>query len=99
MILILFSATWPQGVRRLAQSYMKNPLQVFVGSLDLAAVHSVTQKIYMVNEDEKTDLVSSIVCVYTKLTINYLGNVILIVLSLMYCRCTSSSKKWVLMIR
>lgn len=54
------SATWPQGVRRLAQSYMKNPIQVFVGSLDLAAVHSVTQRIYMVNEDEKTDMVSSI---------------------------------------
>lgn len=53
------SATWPQGVRRLAQSYMKNPIQVFVGSLDLAAVHSVTQRIYMINEDEKTDMVSN----------------------------------------
>lgn len=39
---------------------MKNPIQVFVGSLDLAAVHSVTQRIYMVNEDEKMDMVSSI---------------------------------------
>lgn len=39
---------------------MKNPIQVFVGSLDLAAVHSVTQRICMVNEDEKMDMVSSI---------------------------------------
>lgn len=39
---------------------MKNPIQVFVGSLDLAAVHSVTQRIFMVNEDEKIDMVSSI---------------------------------------
>ncbi len=31
-----FSATWPEGVCRLAQSYMKNPIQVYVGSLDLA---------------------------------------------------------------
>ena len=31
-----FSATWPEQVRRLAESYMKNPMQVFVGSLDLA---------------------------------------------------------------
>lgn len=54
------SATWPQGVRRLAQSYMKNPIQVCVGSLDLAAVHTVTQKICMINEDEKLDMVSSI---------------------------------------
>ncbi|TGZ47066.1 probable ATP-dependent RNA helicase DDX43 isoform X1 [Temnothorax longispinosus] len=53
---VMTSATWPQGVRRLAQSYMKNPIQVFVGSLDLAAVHSVTQRIYMINEDEKSDM-------------------------------------------
>lgn len=39
---------------------MKNPIQVFVGSLDLAAVHSVTQRIYIINEDEKLDMVSSI---------------------------------------
>ena len=29
------SATWPPEVRRLTQSYMKNPYQVSVGSLDL----------------------------------------------------------------
>ena len=34
------SATWPPGVRRLAESYMKDPVMVYVGSLDLAAVHS-----------------------------------------------------------
>jgi len=33
--IINFSATWPPDVRRLAQSYMKNPFQVNVGSLDL----------------------------------------------------------------
>ena len=52
-----FSATWPEGVRRLAQSYMKNPIQVFIGSLDLAAVHSVTQKILIVQEDDKIEYV------------------------------------------
>lgn len=29
------SATWPPEVRRLAESYLKNPFQVYVGSLDL----------------------------------------------------------------
>ncbi|XP_072760670.1 probable ATP-dependent RNA helicase DDX43 isoform X2 [Anoplolepis gracilipes] len=53
---VMTSATWPQGVRRLAQSYMKNPIQVCVGSLDLAAVHTVTQKIYLISEDEKLDM-------------------------------------------
>ena len=30
-----YSATWPPGVRRLAESYMKDPFQVNVGTLDL----------------------------------------------------------------
>ncbi|XP_014215635.1 probable ATP-dependent RNA helicase DDX43 [Copidosoma floridanum] len=53
---VMTSATWPPGVRRLATSYMKNPVTVCVGSLDLKAVHSVTQKILIVNEEEKTDM-------------------------------------------
>ena len=31
----MYSATWPQEVRRLASTYMKDPFQVSVGSLDL----------------------------------------------------------------
>jgi ATP-dependent RNA helicase DDX43 len=34
---------------------MKNPIQVFIGSLDLAAVHSVTQRIELVEEEDKED--------------------------------------------
>lgn len=30
------SATWPTGVRRLARSYLKDPMMVYVGTLDLA---------------------------------------------------------------
>ncbi|CAK1593973.1 unnamed protein product [Parnassius mnemosyne] len=50
---VMTSATWPPGVRRLAESYMKDPIQVNVGSLDLAAVHTVTQKLMFVEEEEK----------------------------------------------
>lgn len=50
---VMTSATWPTGVRRLAESYMKDPIQVNVGSLDLAAVHTVTQQIMFVEEDDK----------------------------------------------
>ncbi|XP_053689269.1 probable ATP-dependent RNA helicase DDX43 [Sabethes cyaneus] len=50
---IMTSATWPPGVRRLAQSYMNNPVQVYVGTLDLAATHSVTQHIEMIDEEDK----------------------------------------------
>lgn len=50
---VMTSATWPPGVRRLAQRYMVNPIQVCVGTLDLAAVHSVTQVIKFMEEDNK----------------------------------------------
>lgn len=50
---VMTSATWPAGVRRLAQRYMANPIQVCVGTLDLAAVHSVTQVIRIMTEEDK----------------------------------------------
>ncbi|KAH8385569.1 hypothetical protein KR200_000436 [Drosophila serrata] len=49
---IMTSATWPPGVRRMAQSYMRNPIQVCVGSLDLAATHSVRQVIELLEDDQ-----------------------------------------------
>lgn len=52
---VMTSATWPSGVRRLAESYMKDPIQVNVGSLDLAAVHTVTQQILFVEESKKEE--------------------------------------------
>ncbi|XP_023951126.2 probable ATP-dependent RNA helicase DDX43 [Bicyclus anynana] len=50
---VMTSATWPPGVRRLAETYMKDPIQVNVGSLDLAAVHTVTQQLMFLEEDDK----------------------------------------------
>ncbi|CAL1577940.1 unnamed protein product [Knipowitschia caucasica] len=50
---VMTSATWPTGVRRLAKSYLKNPMMVYVGTLDLAAVNTVEQNIVILAEDEK----------------------------------------------
>ncbi|KAB0355725.1 hypothetical protein FD755_021666 [Muntiacus reevesi] len=50
---IMTSATWPYAVRRLAQSYLKEPMIVYVGTLDLVAVSTVTQNIIVTTEDEK----------------------------------------------
>ncbi|XP_069091788.1 probable ATP-dependent RNA helicase DDX43 isoform X1 [Pleurodeles waltl] len=50
---IMTSATWPDGVRRLAKSYLKNPMMVYVGTLDLAAVNTVGQNIIVIPEEEK----------------------------------------------
>ena len=38
---------------RIAKGYMKDPVTVFIGSLDLAAVHSVSQKIVKCWNDDK----------------------------------------------
>lgn len=54
---VMTSATWPAGVRRLAQQYMQEPIQVVVGTLDLTAVTSVTQHIEFVKETEKFEYI------------------------------------------
>lgn len=50
---VMTSATWPPGVRRLANTYMNDPVTVFIGSLDLAAVHSVKQHVLFAEGDEE----------------------------------------------
>ncbi|TKC44563.1 hypothetical protein EI555_010932, partial [Monodon monoceros] len=50
---VMTSATWPCAVRRLAQSYLKEPMIVYVGTLDLVAVSTVKQNIIVTTEDEK----------------------------------------------
>ncbi|CAN0164399.1 unnamed protein product [Rangifer tarandus platyrhynchus] len=50
---VMTSATWPYAVRRLAQSYLKEPMIVYVGTLDLVAVSTVTQNIIVTTEEEK----------------------------------------------
>ncbi|XP_065304122.1 probable ATP-dependent RNA helicase DDX43 [Dermacentor albipictus] len=50
---VMTSATWPEDVHRLSKKYTSNPFQVFIGSLDLHAVHTVTQTIILCEEIEK----------------------------------------------
>lgn len=40
---LMFSATWPSEVQKLAMDYMVDPARVVIGSKDLSASHSVTQ--------------------------------------------------------
>ena len=53
---VMTSATWPPGVRRIAHEYMNNSIIVNVGSLDLKAACTVTQRIVMTTLDEKMEL-------------------------------------------
>ncbi len=51
---VMTSATWPEGVRRLAIKYLCKPVQLYVGSLDLRAAKTVKQHCQMVqNDDDK----------------------------------------------
>uniref|UniRef100_A0A8C9UBP0 RNA helicase n=1 Tax=Serinus canaria TaxID=9135 RepID=A0A8C9UBP0_SERCA len=58
---VMTSATWPDGVRRLAKSYLKNPMIVYVGTLDLAAVSTVQQKVIVIPEEEKRSFMHSFI--------------------------------------
>jgi ATP-dependent RNA helicase DBP3 len=53
---VMFSATWPQAVSKLAMEFMneEEPVKVMVGSQDLAANHDVTQIVEVI-EDRARD--------------------------------------------
>ncbi|XP_015901511.3 DEAD-box ATP-dependent RNA helicase 5 [Ziziphus jujuba] len=49
--MVMFSATWPLSVHRLAQEFMDpNPVKVVIGSEDLAANHDVMQIVEVLDE-------------------------------------------------
>ena len=50
---LMWSATWPKEVQRLAADYSRNPIQVNIGSLDISANHRVRQIVRVCSEDDK----------------------------------------------
>ncbi|CAO3614373.1 unnamed protein product [Cunninghamella echinulata] len=50
---LMWSATWPKSVQQLAESYLKDYIQVTVGSLSLSASQNVTQTVEICEETEK----------------------------------------------
>ncbi|KAG7342919.1 ATP-dependent RNA helicase [Nitzschia inconspicua] len=58
---LLFSATWPKEIQRLAHDFLKDPIQINVGEVDaLVANKDIKQTIVMVEEDEKLEKLESI---------------------------------------
>ncbi len=55
---VLYSATWPQGVQELADTYVSDPIEVRIGnqSGSMEASKSVTQYVKVVQESKKFDL-------------------------------------------
>ncbi|QGN17329.1 ATP-dependent RNA helicase DBP2 [Kluyveromyces marxianus] len=52
---LMWSATWPKEVKQLAADYLNDPIQVQIGSLELAASHTITQIVEVVTDFEKRD--------------------------------------------
>ncbi|KHN76035.1 putative ATP-dependent RNA helicase DDX17, partial [Toxocara canis] len=50
---LMFSATWPKEVRKLAMDFQTDPAHLNVGSLELAANHNITQLIEIMDESNK----------------------------------------------
>jgi len=52
---LMWSATWPVEIRKLAREFLDEYVQVNVGSLELSANHNITQIVQVCNEEEKTE--------------------------------------------
>lgn len=50
---LLFSATWPKEIQRLAAEFLTNPAQVNVGSMDISSCKNVEQKFEVVDQRNK----------------------------------------------
>jgi len=61
----LFSATWPEAIRNLAQEFLTNPVKVNVGSDDLSANKRITQIVEVIDEMDKDEKVLKVIEKYT----------------------------------
>lgn len=50
---VMFSATWPKEIRKLASDFLTDPVHMVIGSNDLATNSSITQIVEKVEEFEK----------------------------------------------
>ena len=52
---LMFSATWPTSVQKLAMEFLVQPVKVTIGSQELAANHSVKQTVEVIEEFARND--------------------------------------------
>ena len=52
---LMYSATWPKEVRRLADDFLNNPVHVKIGSMELQANTNITQIIDVCKQGDKVD--------------------------------------------
>lgn len=52
--ILMWSATWPLEIRRLAEDFLGHYIQVNIGSLELSANHNIKQFVHICQENEKS---------------------------------------------
>ena len=57
---LMWSATWPKEVRKLAQDFLNDYIQVNIGSLQLSANHNILQIVDVCQEHEKETKLNSL---------------------------------------
>ncbi|XP_010605438.1 DEAD box protein 53 [Fukomys damarensis] len=50
---VMTSATWPDAANLLSKTYLKEPMMVYVGTLNLSAINTVKQNIIITTEEKK----------------------------------------------
>lgn len=58
--ILMWSATWPREIRRLAEDFLGDYIQVNIGSLELSANHNIKQFVHICQENEKSSKYFSI---------------------------------------
>merc|ERR550532_980486 len=61
----LFSATWPEAIRQLAQEFLTDPVKVTVGSDDLSANKRIKQIVQVIDEMDKDTKLLEVIEKYT----------------------------------
>ncbi|RIB17944.1 P-loop containing nucleoside triphosphate hydrolase protein [Gigaspora rosea] len=52
---VMFSATWPESVRKLANDFLTNPIRVTIGSQNLTTNRNVTQIVEVIDDPSEKD--------------------------------------------
>jgi ATP-dependent RNA helicase DBP3 len=50
---VMFSATWPLSIEKMAKNYLNDPVKIIVGSLDLSANTDIEQRVTVLEPREK----------------------------------------------
>lgn len=52
---LMWSATWPREVQRLAEDFLGDYIQINIGSLELSANHNIEQIVEVCHENDKEE--------------------------------------------